>query len=214
MMESSGSGEGHGEITRMSVMAIGLIATALASGPPPDAVELRPGSPAPAWADLIGTDGARHSLADLKDKKVVVVVFFANSCPDSRDYEDRLIALSKDYAARAVAVVLVNVCLRPEDDLPHMTERARRKGYPFAYLLDPSQTIGRRYAARTTPTAFVLDPPRQVVYRGAIDDHYRADRVRRRYVREAIDAALAGRSVTTAETEAPGCDIDYEPPPG
>src|SRR5215217_42212 len=127
---------------------MGLIASVVALGPLPDAAELHPGKPAPAWSSLMGTDGARHSLSDLGDRKVVVVVFFANSCPDSRDYEDRVIALARDYAARSVAVVLLNVSLLPEDDLAHMIERARGKRYPFAYLFDPSQQIGVRYAAR------------------------------------------------------------------
>lgn len=195
---------------RMTGAAFGLVAAALIGAPLPDSAELRPGAPAPAWSELIGTDGARHSLSDLKDKRVVVVVFFANTCPDSLLYEDRLIALSKDYAAKSVAVVLLNVSLLEGDGLAEMTARARRKGYTFDYLLDPSQKIGVRYAARTTPTAFVLDPARKVVYRGAVDDNFDPGRVKRRYLRDAIDAALAGRRVAVEETEASGCDLDYE----
>ncbi|HEX3870636.1 MAG TPA: thioredoxin family protein, partial [Pirellulales bacterium] len=39
------------------------------------------GDKAPEWKDLPGTDGQKHSLADLKDKQAVVVVFTCNSCP-------------------------------------------------------------------------------------------------------------------------------------
>ena len=41
--------------------------------------KLNIGDPAPAWKDLPGTDGKMHSLGDLKDKDVVVVVFTCNS---------------------------------------------------------------------------------------------------------------------------------------
>lgn len=194
---------------RMTFLAFGLIAVSLVGASLPDSAKLEPGQAAPAWTQLIGTDGARHSLSDLKDKRVVVVVFFATTCPDSLEYEDRLIALSKDYAAKSAAMVFLNVSLLPGDGLPQMTERARDKGYSFDFLLDPSQKLGVRYAARTTPTAFVLDATRKVVYRGAVDDHFNPARVRKHYLREAIDAALAGLPVSVPETEAPGCDIEY-----
>ena len=56
------------------------------------------GDQAPVWSDLEGVDGRRHSLADLADKQVVVVVFTCNSCPVATDYEDRIIAFAKKYA--------------------------------------------------------------------------------------------------------------------
>lgn len=187
----------------------GVLGTALALGPLPDSASLRPGQPAPGWSNLSGTDGHRHGLADFKNKNAVVVVFFANSCPDSLDYEDRLIAIGRDYAAKSVGMVFLNVSLLPEDDLPRMVERARRKRYPFPYLFDPTQKAGLAYAARTTPTVFVLDRDRKVAYRGAVDDHFKPEKATRHYVREALDAVLADQPVKTPETESPGCDIDY-----
>jgi hypothetical protein len=43
------------------------------------------GDKAPSWKELIGVDGAKHSLANLSDSKVVVVVFTCNSCPYAVD---------------------------------------------------------------------------------------------------------------------------------
>jgi peroxiredoxin len=179
----------------------------------PESAKLGPGEPAPAWSALIGTDGKRHSLADFRDKAAVVVVFFANVCPDSGEYEDRLLAIAKDYASKSVAMVFLNVSLEKGDGLAEMKERATKKGYPFPYLFDPSQRIGFAYAARTTPTVFVLDKARKVVYRGAVDDHWKPDRVSKRYARDALDALLAGKPIPIAETESPGCDINYESKP-
>ena len=67
------------------------------------------GDKAPAWNKLPGTDGKTHSLADLKNKDAVVVVFTCNSCPYAVDYEDRLIAFHKKFASRNVALVAINV---------------------------------------------------------------------------------------------------------
>jgi len=198
------------ENSRMNGGLFGLIATALLYGPLPESAALHPGQPAPAWSNLIGTDGALHALADLKEKAAIVVVFFSNNCPDSLEYEDRLLALARDYADKEVALVFVNVSLLPEDDMPRMVERARRKKYPFPYLFDPSQHIGVAYAARVTPTVFVLDRSRKLAYRGAFDDNFKPERVRHGYVREALDALLSGSRITTPETDALGCDIDYQ----
>ena len=67
------------------------------------------GDPSPVWKDLPGTDGKKHSLADVKDKDVVVVVFTCNSCPIALDYEDRIIAFGKKYAGPDAKVALVGI---------------------------------------------------------------------------------------------------------
>src|SRR5215831_9637475 len=81
---------------------------------------LSPGDAAPAWSDLPGVDGKKHSLADLKDKDVVVVVFTCCSCPAAEDYEDRIIAFAKKHAESKVALVAINVNTIPEDRLDKM----------------------------------------------------------------------------------------------
>src|SRR5947209_596101 len=120
--------------------------------------KLSAGDAAPAWKDLPGTDGKKHSLADLKDKDVVVVVFTCNSCPVAEAYEDRLIDFTRKHAAAEskVALVAINVNTVPEDRLDRMKERARAKGFPFPYLYDESQQTARDYGASYTPEFFVL----------------------------------------------------------
>ena len=49
-----------------------------------------------------------------------------------------------------------------------MTERAREKGFPFAYLYDESQKTARDFGATYTPEFFVLDKDRRVAYMGAM----------------------------------------------
>ena len=78
------------------------------------------GDAAPAWSNLPGVDGKKHSLADLKDKDVVVVAITCNHCPVATRYEDRLIAFAKKYADKKVALVAINVNTEDEDKLPAM----------------------------------------------------------------------------------------------
>jgi peroxiredoxin len=168
------------------------------------------GAQGPAWVDLEGVDGERHSLADLEKAKAVVVVFTCNHCPVAKAYEQRLIQLEKDYSDRGVEVVAINVNNGEADKLPAMRERAKEQGFSFAYLYDPSQEIGREYGATVTPHAFVLDGDRNVVYQGAIDDSMKAEKVEEHYLRDAVDAVLAGKTPETASTPPAGCGIQYE----
>jgi peroxiredoxin len=168
------------------------------------------GDSAPAWANIVGTDDKPHSLDEYKDAKVIVAVFTCNHCPVARQYEQRLIDLQKDYQGKAVQVVAICVNSGPEDDLASMKQRVQESGYNFPYLSDPSQAAGRQYGAQKTPEVFVLDANRKVVYMGAIDDNWMAaEDVKKPYVRNAIDAALEGRTPDVQEMRATGCGIDY-----
>ena len=169
------------------------------------------GDAAPAWSDLEGTDGKRHALADLADKEVVVVIFTCNSCPVASDYEDRILAISKKYAGKGgkVGLVAINVNKIAEDQLPGMKERAAARGFDFPYLYDGTQKIGKAFGAAFTPEAFVLDKERKVVYLGGIDDNSQAGEVKKAYLSDAIEAALAGKTAATGEAPAIGCRIRY-----
>lgn len=168
------------------------------------------GDKAPAWKDLPGTDGKKHSLADL-DAELVAVVFTCNSCPVATDYEDRIIALAKKHAAdpKKFALVAINVNRVAEDSLPKMKERAEQKGFPFAYLFDESQQIAKDYGAAFTPEFFLLDKDRRVVYMGGMDDNSNPAQVKSHYLESAIEAVSAGKKPAVQETVAIGCRVRY-----
>jgi peroxiredoxin len=168
------------------------------------------GDAAPAWSKLPGVDGKEHSLADLKDKQAVVVVFTCNSCPAAEAYEDRIIELTNRH--KDVAVVAINVNTVAEDNLDAMKERAAAKKFPFAYLYDQSQKIAKDFGAAGTPEFFVLSPQRKIVYMGAMDDEEDPAKVKHRYVEDALTATLAGKAPAVAETYAPGCRIRWTRP--
>lgn len=194
-----------------SLVAIWVVATAsaLAGTYNPDR---NVGDVVPGWTDLPGTDGRRHSWSECTDRDVVVVVFTCNSCPYAVDYEDRLNDLAGRHAdpASRVAVVAINPNRIPEDALPAMKARAEAKGFRFPYLHDESQAVARSFGAVRTPECFVLDRERRILYMGSMDDSARAADVRRRYVDEAIAAALAGRAPEVTETPPIGCQIRFD----
>ncbi|HET9224847.1 MAG TPA: thioredoxin family protein [Roseiflexaceae bacterium] len=162
--------------------------------------------------DLPGVDGRQHSLGQYADKPVLVVVFTCNHCPYAQAWEGRLIQLQRDYADQGVAFVAINAndpVKYPGDNFEAMQERARTYEYPYPYLQDQPQTTARAYGAERTPEVFVFDSARQLVYHGAPDDNREADQVGQHYLRNAIDAALAGQPAAVAETPAVGCTIKW-----
>ena len=173
---------------------------------------LKIGDVAPDWKVLPGTDDKKHSLADLHENRVIVLVFTCNSCPYSVDYEDRIIALRKKYAdhKEGVVVVAINSSRKPAESLDKMKERAKDKEFPFAYLVDESQQVAEAHGAGTTPEFFVLNEDRHLVYKGALDDKTDAAQVQVKYVELAIEAALKGELPETREVPARGCAIRYQ----
>jgi peroxiredoxin len=168
------------------------------------------GDPAPAWEGLVGVDDANHSLSDLSLAKAVVVVFTCNSCPVAVAYQDRLKQIAADYKDKGVELVAINVNNIEPDRLPAMKERATEENFEFAYLYDPTQESARAYNATVTPHAFLLDGDRKIAYAGAIDDSQNADSVTKTYLRDAIDAVLAGEAPAVTTSKAVGCGIKYE----
>ncbi len=191
----------------VGAVALALASTALA-GKYNKQVSI--GDKGAAWKDLIGIDDKKHGLEDLAKAKAVVVVFTCNHCPVATAYEDRLVKLSKDYGAKGVQVVAINVNNLPEDKLDKMKERAKAKGFTFPYLYDPSQKVAKDYGAAVTPHWFVLDGERKIAYMGAFDDNQNAGKVKERHVDKALDAILAGKQPEVTETRFLGCGIKFD----
>jgi hypothetical protein len=78
------------------------------------------------------------------------------------------------------------------------------------YLHDGTQEVARAYGAKVTPDVFVLDAERRVRYRGAPDSDYGDPDAGAAWLREALDAVLAGREPTRAETKPVGCSIKWK----
>ncbi|HZY89933.1 MAG TPA: hypothetical protein VFE78_34240, partial [Gemmataceae bacterium] len=82
---------------------------------------------------------------------------------------------------------------------------------PFPVLKDFDGRAADALGARRTPEAFLLDAKHVLRYRGRIDDQYgvgtRRDAPTCRDLKQALDELLAGKPVTTATTDVPGCLI-------
>ncbi len=172
------------------------------------------GSPAPDFGPLPATDGKEYSLDSFKTSKVLVLNFTCNHCPYAKAYEDRFIALAREFAAKGVAFAAVNPnddATYPDDSFANMRIRAIEKAFPFPYLRDESQKVARSYGAVCTPHLFVLDSSRRLAYEGRIDDNWKSPGdVKSRDLRHAIEDLLAGKAVRTPRTNPMGCSIKWK----
>jgi thiol-disulfide isomerase/thioredoxin len=198
----------------LSLFAVALLTAPVAAGE--FNKKVTPGDKAPPIAGVPavqGTEECTINLDDLKDE-VVVVTFLANHCPVVVAYEDRLIDLAKQYEGKPVKFVAICCTAKDApvgkiDDLDAIKSRVQEKGYNFVYGYDASGKIGKAYGAVVTPQTFVLDKDRVIRYTGAVDDNQNEARAEKTYLKNAIDAVLAGETVEVKETRPFGCGITY-----
>ena len=199
--------------------------------PPPPTVDAehlhdRPtlaiGAQAPGFS-LPGIDGNTYSLQSFKDANVLVVVFMCNHCPTSQAYEQRLISMTSEYAAKGVRVVAISPnspsAVRLDelgysdvgDSFDDMKIRAKKAGFNFPYLYDgDTETASKQYGPVATPHVFIFDRERRLRYDGRIDDTENPLKTPHSLdARNAIDALLDNREVPVAVTKTFGCSIKW-----
>ena len=162
--------------------------------------------------DLPGVDGQNHSLDSYADADALVLVQSCNHCPYVQAWEGRLSAIANDYAGRGVRVVAVNsndAGSHPDDSFDEMQKRSREQDFTFDYLYDEPQAVARALGAERTPEVFVYDGDRRLRYHGAIDDNRDETGVSQQYLRDALDAVLAGQDPPLAETPPVGCTVKW-----
>ena len=154
---------------------------------------------------LPDTDGKTHTLSSLKGKNGSVLIFISVQCPVSNAYNERMEKLAQDYSAKGISVIGINAnSTEPADAVK---AHAAEKHLTFAILKDPGNKLADRLAANATPEAYFLDASNKLLYHGRIDDSREASRVSASDLRNALDAALAGKTIAKPTARAFGCTI-------
>jgi peroxiredoxin len=166
---------------------------------------------------LKNTDGKMVALSDFKSAKGVIVIFDCNTCPYSKAYNERIIELNKNYASKGFPVVAIqpnDPAISPGDSYDEMVKLANKKDYQFPYLFDETQSVAKAFGATNTPHVYLLKKEGgafKVSYIGAIDDSAKdASSVSKKYVEEAINSIINGKTATTEKTKAIGCTIKWK----
>jgi len=204
-----------------SLLSLALLIVGLAAWAEEEHPTLALGSQAPDF-NLPGSDGRNWALEDFAQAKVLVVVFTAVHCPTAQYYEERIKQLVNDYKEKGVALVAImpndpkSVRLDElgwtdlSDSFAEMKIRARARKFNFPYLYDgDTESVAQAYGPVATPHVFVFDSGRKLRYVGAIDDSERVEHVQKHYLRDALDALLAGKEPPATKTKVVGCSIKW-----
>ncbi len=190
----------------------------------PDAIQdLKIGAPAPDF-NLLGIDDKRHTLADYRTAKILMVAFISNHCPDSHAVEARIKKLVRAMPAGELALVAINPnspdglsidelgYSKYNDGFDDMKKYAADEGFNFPYLYDgDTQAVAKAYGCLATPHVFIFDAQRKLRYKGQFDDSRFADEatVKSQDARLAIEALLAGKPVPVEMTKPHGCSTKW-----
>ncbi|MBM4090923.1 MAG: thioredoxin family protein [Planctomycetes bacterium] len=173
------------------------------------------GSLAPGFS-LPDIEGKIVSLSDFRNAPALLVIFMCNHCPFVKHIAEELARLGKDYQASGAAIVGINsndVESHPDDAPARMRDEVKQRGYAFPYLFDETQAVARAYRAACTPDFFLFDADRRLVYRGQLDSSRPGSDipVTGADLRAALDAVLAGKSVSENQRASIGCNIKWKP---
>jgi len=197
----------------LSLFALVLVASPVLAGKFNKKVSV--GDKAPDFAGIPAVVKGQETSLSLRDMKddIVVVAIMADHCPYVIAAYDRLIDFAKEYEGKGVKVVSIAVSgpsTRKSDDIEAIKARNKDKNFTFAYGYDESEKVGRDYGATNTPQIFVLDKDRKIRYMGLMDDSpLNEAKVKKTYLKDAVEALLAGKEPEVTETKAIGCGIQY-----
>ena len=154
---------------------------------------------------LPDVDNKDRSLKSLAGKNGTVLLFIAVQCPVSNAYNERMAKLAEDYKAKGIAVVGINSNVA--EDAAAVKAHAAEHKLSFPILKDPGNKIADRFGASVTPEAYFIDANSKLLYHGRIDNSRNAAQVESNDLRNALDAALAGKAIEKTEAKAFGCTI-------
>jgi peroxiredoxin len=203
--------------TKTLLVALTLACASACTSVPSASANVEIGKPAPAFT-LPSADGKEVSLESQRGK-FVVLEWLNHGCPYVRKHYDSDNMQSLQRKLTEKGVVWLSIISSAPGKQGHSTPAqaladATAKGAkPTAVLLDESGTVGRLYGAATTPHMFVIDPTGALVYMGAIDDQpsFAAESITgaKNFVQQALDEAMASKTVSTPATKPYGCSVKY-----
>ncbi len=193
-----------------------------APAPAPKPVEKKPveatqprkalavGAETDASISLPDTSGKQHSLKDYRGK-IVVIDFWSSASPS---YDKRLAQVFEEYGKKNVVFLAIASDKSDSDgSSPDQAKRIQdylqKNNIAFPVLIDKGNVVADKFGAETTAHAFVIDAKGIVRYMGAIDDDPKGEHADKSaaYLRQALDAVIAGKDVPTPTTKPNGAPI-------
>jgi peroxiredoxin len=208
-----GGGAGIAAIAVIVALLMGMIGIFdVAAGAAPQIGEAAP--------DFTAVDSRGNPIRLSEYRGKTVVLEWTNAdCPYTRKHYDSGNMQSVQALAQKDGIVWLTVISSAPGKQGYVNGAAAdaltvsRHADPTAVLLDPTGSVARMYAAKTTPQMFVIDKHGKLRYMGGIDSiatTNEADIARAEpYLKEAMLAVAAGDPAPHAVTPPYGCSIKY-----
>ncbi len=182
-----------------ALVLVGLLLTAACAGSRLPLAQL-------PQTELISTERRAYSLPAADRAKLTVLVFFSAGCDCQTAHDVRLRELHRRY--RPLGVEFFAVDSEIEAELSRDAAEVARRAYPYPLLLDRGGRLARQLGADYATYTVVLDAGGSVRYCGALDsDQVELHADATFYLRDALDALLAGRTPNVVRDQGLGCAL-------
>ncbi|MEX0968371.1 MAG: redoxin domain-containing protein [Bacteroidia bacterium] len=162
--------------------------------------------------ELPDYEGNQVSSYDLINEYALLVLFIASDCELSRAYVARVCKLINRYEEDDLGILLID--LKPDKEGFVEMQRCLQeynlnlKHPDIRFLFDSGHSLSEQFPIEVTPTAFLFNQHRELVYRGPIDDAGENPTIITRvYLEDAIENVLDGLEVDFPEVEPYGTPV-------
>jgi mono/diheme cytochrome c family protein len=161
---------------------------------------------------LLDHHGEFQQLSRHSDAAFIVLFSFATGCPIVRQNISEVQAIAGEYAAKGVRVACIDSS--PADDRKAVQEEVVSLMTTLPVLMDESQLVAEGLGITRTAEAIVVRTKDwSLAWRGPVDDRvgYGAQKpvATRRFLREALDAAIAGQALPSDAPPVKGCALTF-----
>ena len=113
---------------------------------------------------LTDLSGKKVTLSSFKNKKAVILSFWATWCPFCLREVPKLKELHSKFSNRGLEIISINIAAN--DPISRVKEFKKSQKIPYSVLYDQDQAVSRTYAVSGIPVTLIIDPEGLILFRG------------------------------------------------
>jgi len=175
-------------------------------------IALKTGDKAPDF-NLLGIDDKQHSLTEYNRYQAKLIIFMCNHCPYVQAKMNSMNEIYEKFKGK-IAMIGINSndsTKYPDDSFESMKKFAIEKDLKFAYLVDETQEVAKKYGAVCTPDPFLFDAEGKLVFHGRLDNAMKPeDKPTEKTMIQNIEKVLAEKKIEKDFDPSMGCSIKWK----
>lgn len=146
-------------------------------------------------------DGHEIMMSNYGERRGTLVLFMSSRSPELKELIGSILRIHEKY--RRQEVLFVGLCANDSETFEELMSFCLRRGVNFPVYRDPGGVIAKRFGARVTPEAFLLDAEGVLRFRGGFQSPEAAKKTE-----SAIRNVLKGRPIGESTVPATGTPIE------